>query len=258
MLILINDKWIEKDEAKVDLFSDALMFGFGVFETLRTYEGKKLFLLDEHIDRLTNSLQQIRLELNYSRNEIKKMVQKVVGESENDLQRIKIITIPEKLIVVSSKLEINQKVYQGASVMSIQGKRSLPHIKSTSYLDCYLGYQRAIEAGFNEAIFIDKHNYVLEGTRSNMFWFDDEMLCTRENDILPGIIRSFIIENSSFKFKYQNIKIDELKNKDEIFITNSVLGVVPVIKIDDKTVKNGKSGQRTNKLMNIFNNAIKK
>ena len=255
MLILINDKWIEKKEAKVDLFSDALMFGFGIFETLRTYEGKKIFSLDAHIDRLVFSAKQIK---SYSKNEIRNMVLKIVEKSNEDLQRIKILAIPEKLIVVSSKLEIDEKIYQGISVISLPGKRSLPHIKSTSYLDCYLGYQRAIESGFNEAIFIDKHNYVLEGTRSNIFWFNGDILLTREKDVLPGIIRNFIIQQTSFKVQFQNINIDDLKNKDEIFITNSVLGVVPVIKIDNQTVRNGIPGQRTNNLINIFNNAIKK
>ena len=104
MLILINDHWVSRENAKVNLLSDAFMYGFGVFETLRTFGNRKVFRLKEHVDRLFTSAMAIGLAVKYSAPEIISMVNKVVMAADYSIQQVKIVATPEDLIIISSKL----------------------------------------------------------------------------------------------------------------------------------------------------------
>ena len=222
--------------------------GYGIFETVRTYENKGLPTIDRHLNRLFRSAKKIDLKLKYSKKQIQEMTKRVVKKSPHKLQRIKITCITDHTIIVSTPLEINEKDYEGVSVLSIEQTRSLPDIKSISYLPSFLSHERAIKKGFYEAILIDKSGEVYEGAYSNIFWFEGNTLCTRKDKVLPGITREIILEKSPFKVKFKNIKIDKLKEKSEVFLTSSVKGIVPITKIDNKKIGDGKPGTNTKKL----------
>ena len=83
---------------------------------------------------------------------------------------------------------------------------------------------------------IDKNKEVYEGAYSNMFWFEGNSLCTRKEDVLPGITRKVVLELSPYKIKYKKIKLKDLLKKKEIFITQSVKGIVPIVKIDSDLI----------------------
>ena len=256
MHILINNKFVQEIDANISIFSDAVMYGYGIFETLRTYTGKKILKLDAHIFRLINSANKIELKLNYNFEEIQSMVQQLVEKSEYDLLRIKILAFPDYLIILSNELTINKDVYNGVSLKTYIQKRSLPEIKSTSYLDCLLNYNQAVKQGFYDALFIDEQQYVYECTRSNIFWIKNGKLFTKENEVLPGITRDIIIEISHLPLEYKNGLLSELRSADEVFITNSVIGVAPVIKINDSYISLGQPGIETTKLMCEFEKNI--
>ncbi len=229
MRILINDQWMSNEEANINIFSEAVMFGFGLFETLRTYDKKNIPFLNQHISRLLKSAAEIDLPVKYSKNQIKEMVQKMANKSEFNLQRIKIMLIPEKLVINSDEFIIDQNIYNGVKIKTIQQTRSLPHLKSISYLECYYSYKKVTRQGYFDALLIDEKKNIYEGSRSNIFWFEGEILCTRNDKILPGIMRKFIIDNSSFQISYKHIDLKDLLKKDEIFLTNSIVGIVPII-----------------------------
>jgi branched-chain amino acid aminotransferase len=258
MQILINNNFVEKDEAKISIFSDAIMYGYGVFETLRTYSGKRILKLDAHINRLINSANQIKLKLNYKFEEIQSMVQEVVEKSGNELQRIKLLALHDYLIITSNELTIDNNIYNGVSLKTCSQKRSMPEIKSTSYLDCLLNYNNAVQQGFYDALFIDDQNYVYECSRSNIFWIKNGKLFTRLYEVLPGITRDTVIEIFHLPFENKNGELSDLLGSDEVFITNSVIGVVPAVKIDDSYISLGQPGIETSKLMSEFENLYQK
>ena len=110
--------------------------------------------------------------------------------------------------------------------------------KALNYLDNILEYERIIKLGYNEAIFLNEKNFVAEGCTTNIFAVYKNQIITPtiEDGILPGIVRGKIIEN--FNVIEKNITKEELLNSDEIFLTNSLIGVVKVSELEDKHFKN--------------------
>jgi len=247
-LILINNKFKTKQQAKLPITSDILR-GYGLFETLRTYEHDKFFKAEDHLSRLFNSAKKIGLPIKYSKSEILKMLKKIAKKSPYKNQRIKIVAIPNKIIITSTQLKTNQKIYNGVKCMSVKITRSLPEIKSISYLPSLLAHKKAEKRGYFDAILIDDQGEVYEGAYSNIFWFENDTLCTRKDKILPGIMRKTILEISPFKIKLKTINIKKLYTVKEVFLTTSTKGIVPIIQIDDKKINKGIIGKNTKKLM---------
>lgn len=248
----------EKD-AKMSIFSEAFMFGYGVFETLRTYDGK-VFKLKEHVDRLANSARIIGFRLPYSKVETSKMVKKVAAKAyavSGIDQRLKIVAIKGYLIISSIKLKIDSNVYRGVVCRSVKVSRPVPEAKTLAYLDSYLSHATAASMGAYEAILCGEKGEVYEGAYSNIFWFDGNVLCTRKGGVLPGITRGILVDFSPYNVKYKSISLNELKQKNEVFLTKTTTGIVPIIKIDGKKIGSGKVGEKTKKLMNLYNEYTK-
>lgn len=256
MRILINDQFVEKEHATVSLFSDGLMFGVGVFETMRTYKNNTLFQLDAHIERLLLSAEKIGLAVQYDKAAIKKMVLKTVDTPLDTPKRVKVMAIPDQLIVISVPFTPDDSIYAGVNLKSIVQRRSLPEVKSICYLDALLSYQQAHKAGFYDAVLIDENQWVYEGSRTNIFWFEGDQLKTRERDVLPGITRDVVQELAEDRFSFEMIELENLKKASEIFVTNSVIGIVPVIQIDNTTIGKGEVGEKTKNLMERYQKRI--
>jgi branched-chain amino acid aminotransferase len=257
MLILINNKFVSKKNAKISILSESFMYGYGVFETLRTYGNKKIFKEKEHLNRLFNSAKKIDLKIKHSKSQISEMLTKIVKKHTNKAQRIKIIAIKEGTILISTSIKIDKKIYKGVNCQTVQIHRALPEVKSLSYLASYYSEKIAEKTKCYEAIFTDKKGYIYEGARSNIFWFEKDILCTRKDNVLQGITAQEIIKISPFKTKFKKIKLNSLLQKKEIFLTQSIKGVVPVTKIDNKKIGTGKPGEKTKKIMELFNNQTK-
>ncbi len=258
MKILFNNEFINKNEAKVSMLSESFMYGFGSFETIRTYK-KVPFKIDEHIGRLEKSSKRIGLKLNHDSKEIKIMINKVVQKSNKDNQRIKVIHIKEGILITSIELEENQEVIdRGVSCKSVNCIRSYPEVKSISYLNSYLSHNEAVKADSYDAILIDKTGEVYEGAYSNIFWFEEDKLCTRKNDVLEGITRNIIIEISPFPIEYKTINIKELKKQNEVFLTQTTKGIVPITEIDKTAINNKKVGEKTKTLIEKYGEHIGK
>ncbi len=256
MITLINNHVTNEPDVRVDLFSEAIMFGFGLFETFRTYSKRGFFRLDDHIDRLMESAARIRLDIHYSAGQIKNMVEKVASQSQHEVQRFKILAIPGQLIITSSALVLDLSIYEGVSMKSVTQQRSLPEIKSTSYLDCLLSYKIAQEAGFYDALLVNNQGIATEGSRCNVFWVENGSVFTKENDVLPGITRNVIVEDLSLNVKFKSIHLKDLLKADEVNLSNSVIGVVPVTKVDQSPINDGQTGPFTKSMMREYDNLV--
>lgn len=247
-LILINNKFVKPSHAKISVLSEAFMYGYGVFETLRTFD-KKIIKANEHINRLLNSAKKIELKIKYKKSEILKMLLKITEKSPFKNQRIKITAIKEGIIITSKKLTINKSIYKGVSVKTVLLKRSMPEIKSISYLESYFAHQQAVKQGYFEAILTDEKDEIYEGSYSNIFWFRGDTLCTRKDHVLAGITAQTVIKNSPFKVKFKKITLKNLLKSHEIFLTQTTTGIVPITKINNQKIGTGKPGIRTEKLL---------
>lgn len=253
MLISINNKIVKDQEAKIPI-SSSLLRGFGVFETMRTYENKKFFKPENHLQRLFDSAKKINLKVKYSKPQILRTIDKISKRSPHKIQRIKIIALENQLIITSEK-EVIPKLNKGVKCMSVNCVRSLPEVKSVSYLPSYFSHEKAVAKGFYEAILVDDEEYIYEGAYTNIFWFEGDNLCTRKDKILPGIIRDTVVKISPYPVKFKTIKLKELITKEEVFLTNSIKGIVAVTQINKEKIK---TDQKTKILADLLDTYIKK
>ncbi len=223
-------------------------FNSGVFETLRAYDSI-VFRLSDHILRMNNSL----IKLGFQKADEQEITQAIVRLIElNNLQSARVrITVTKNVsdekegdqILLIEASEFERTVPDYASVMVCEEKLihgdELRRHKTTDNLKNNSVYEKAKMLGYDEAIFIDSENHILEGTRSNIFLVKDNVVYTPKLDcgILPGITRQIVLEICA-ELKIQCVEkildASELENCDELFLTNSLNEIIPVKKIGDR------------------------
>lgn len=251
MLILFNGKFIPEEKPIITATSEAFQFGLGAFETLRTYN-KILFKPVEHVDRLFQSAERVGLQTSITKKSVLSDLQKIVQKSPYPEQRIKIILVREGTIITSQKLTLPKDFKRGVSLQSTVQRRAFPESKTLAYLDSYVVRMEAVHNGFYDGLLLDDQKNVYEGSYSNIFWFEEDTLCTRMDRVLPGITAQTVLELSPFKKLFRSIKYEDLLQKKEIFLTQTSSGILPVTRIDKHLISGGKVGERTKKIMQAF------
>tara|TARA_B100001142_G_scaffold294720_1_gene315121 strand:- start:241 stop:1026 length:786 start_codon:yes stop_codon:yes gene_type:complete len=249
---LVNGVWKSFDEDELQPGTDSFTTNTGLYETFRTKNFKPI-LLQPHLDRLFQSSEKINLKIIYSRKEIEKMITMVIHNFHEKDQRARIIVSKNKVIVYTTALDLDKQIYDGVDTLTISYERNTPDIKTTDYKGCLDAYKKANKSSCFEAILLDRNNCILEGSRSNVFWVISNSLFTRENSVLPGITRKTIIENSPTPILYEKLNIFDINRVDELFLTNSGSGIIPVRKVDSVIINNGLPGPITFKLLELFN-----
>ena len=259
--ILINNKFYKEKDAKISVIDHAVLLGDGVFEALRVMDGE-LLDFNEHFFRLQQSAKQIFLNLPVDKKSLKSQTEKLI--KKNKLQNAKIrITITrgigdslsvncknQSVIIFGTELKkINYT--KGIKIVTFNIERSLPSVKSLNFLPSVIAKKYAAQKKAFEAILIDNDGYAREGAVSNLFIVKNNVILTPKENILKGIARDKVIKLArinKLKIKETKITKKELLQADEIFITNSIIGVVPVILIDNSKKK---VGNITKKLMKL-------
>ena len=249
---LINNKWESINDNNLLLGTDTFSFGTGLYETFRTLEWKPIFL-EQHLDRLFKSAKITNIKIHYSRSQILEMIQEVILNFEDPNQRVRILAVPENFIVYTSQLNLDPKIYEGVSALTVSANRETPDVKTTNYKVCLKAWEKANDSGCFESILLDADGVVLEGSRSNVFWIKDGKIITRENNVLPGITRQIIILRSPFPISFGLLYQSNFSDIDELFITNSGSGVIPIIKVDSAEIGTGGIGSITKELLRLYN-----
>ena len=248
---LINNQWESVPEKDLQPGSDSFAFGTGLYETFRTLNHKPVFL-EPHLDRLFKSAQAIDLTIASSQNKIVKMIARVVQQFDDPNQRVRILAVAEKIIIYTSSLNLDPSIYKGVSTITVPALRKTPEIKTTDYTTCLEAYKIAENNDCFETILLDNNNQVLEGSRSNIFWIQGEKLFTRDGDVLPGVTRQTVISRSPFSIFYEQLNQLDFDQVNEIFLTNSGSGIIPVVKINSIQIGTGKPGPITVELLKVY------
>ena len=249
---LINNQWESIPKENLQLGTDTFSFSSGLYETFRTLDFKPVFL-QPHLDRLFSSANRIGLNIEFTQSDISDMLSKVIHDFHDPNQRVRILAVPNKLIVYTSYLNLDPSIYNGVCVITIEASRAQPEIKTTDYHACLTAWKAAVNAECFEAILMDGSGILYEGSRSNLFWVKDAKLFTRKEDVLPGTTRQIIINHSSVSIQYNTLNSMDLSNIDEVFLTNSGSGIIPVTSINNKNVGNGSVGIITCQLLSKYN-----
>jgi branched-chain amino acid aminotransferase len=263
----IDGNFVSSEEASIPLSDLAVLRGYAVFDFLRTYNGKP-FHLEDHVDRLYNSGGMVGLKVPLSKKMVIDIVHEVMRRNNcNDANIRLIITggdssdnvtpdgVPRLIVMLSPVKKYPLQWYtDGVKIITSSIARALAGVKSTNYIIGIIAQKKARNEGAVEAIYVDKKGNVQEGTTSNIFMFKGKKLITPVANVLPGITRQVIIDltKDRFDIKIQGIKEREILKADEVFICSSNKEIVPVVKIDDKTISKGKVGDRTRIVMELF------
>ena len=189
---LVNGIWKSFDEKDLQPGTNSFKMNSGLYETFRTKNFKPV-LLKQHLDRLFQSAEKINLKIMYSKTEIEKMIKMVINNFHEKNQRARVIVSKDILVVYTTALDLNIQIYDGVDTLTVSYERNTPDIKTTDYKGCLNAYKKANKKSCFEAILLDRNNYILEGSRSNVFWVTSNSLFTREDNVLPGITRKTII-----------------------------------------------------------------
>jgi len=283
LLVNINGKFYPKSEAKVSVYDHGLLYGDGVFEGIRAYEGV-VFKLKEHIDRLYTSAHTIMLQIPLSKEKMTRAVldtlkknklkdsyiRLVVTRGVGDLgldprkcSRPTIIVITNPTIALHSK----EKKEKGITAMLTWVKRdpvdaTTHEIKSLNYLNSILAKIESNIAGVDEAICLDKTGFVCEGVAENVFIVKDGKVITppTSTGALRGITRNAVmklVEKLGYTMIERNITPNDLFTADEVFLTGTAAEIAPVRDVNKRVIGDGKPGPITRRLLLEFDKLVR-
>ncbi len=268
----LNGKYIAFDQACLPLNDLGIVRGYGVFDFLRTYNGMP-FKLREHVQRLQNSANLIGLSLPWSTEEIAAIAKNTLERNNLPEANIRIVATggsspdfitpsgqPSLMVIVTPVSQYPKEYYeQGIKVITVQTERFLPKSKSLSYISAISALQQAKLNQAVEALYVNQQGQVLEGTTTNFFVFQGSQLITPQENILKGITRDVVLElaKNQFEIVEQPVDYSDLSDCNEAFITSSTKEIMPVVQIDELHLSQGKPGEKTQLLMDLFHNYTK-
>jgi branched-chain amino acid aminotransferase len=260
----IDGSFVSSDRAVIPVDDLAVLRGFGVFDLVRTYGGKPFFL-KEHIERLRHSANEIGLHFPWSIKTLLDIVMETLRRNSHKESSIRMVVTggsspdfmtPQnkpRLLVLISPVPLLPKAWytEGVKIITRMTERFKPGVKSINYIPATVALEEARQRGAVEALYLDRQDFVLEGTASNVFAFSGERLITPGRDILSGITRQVVLNvaKEHFTVQIRDISRQELLSADEVFLTGTSKGVVPVIQVDETTIGNGKPGPLTRQLI---------
>ncbi len=270
-IVFLNGKFIPAHEARVSVLTPGFLNGLGLFETMRAYQGKIVYL-DAHLKRMTLSSRLLRLRSLYSLKELRNLIRQAVklggfDDAHVRLTITKSFSGTDTLLIVKKYVPFPASNYlQGFSLCLHESTRnlcSLPaQVKTTSRIFFELAYQQAKEKGFDEALILDNQGYISEASRSNIFLIRGNEIITPGLDCgcLDGITRRVIFDLAR-KYKIAmytgKLVIQDLLNADEAFLTNSLIGVMPLACLERKKIGDARCGKLTKFLQEKYNCLLK-
>ncbi len=273
-IVYLNGRLIARDKAFISAMDYGFLYGFGLFETMRAYSGQ-VFRLEHHLSRLAHSALVLGLPIGTL--DLKGAVADTIRANKLSEARIRItVSIgegatppdpgtckkPTVLILADHYKPYLEKVYQKgfrAIISSIRRNSQSPlsRLKSANYLESILARQEARAAGVDEALLLNEKGLLAEASMSNIFLVTRGILRTpgQESGILPGITRQTILELAhelGIKTLEHDIKLEELFQAEEAFLTNSLIEIMPLTEIDGKPIGLGRPGTLTRRLMAAY------
>lgn len=241
-----NSEIIPVEQAVVPLGNVEYSYGFGVYETIRVSKGRILFA-NEHCDRLLESARIIKLEHPFTAEQVITDIQKLVDKNDVDSCNIKVLLIgatepseAKLYILCLNPLYPDRKLYKnGAKCITQHYERPFPHAKTLNMLQSYLAYREAKKVDAYDALAINQHGAITEGTRTNFFAIkDSQIFSPPETDILLGVTRDHVLrvaKQNGFEFIEKEITPNDLGAYDGFFLTSTSTKIMPVKQIDDQT-----------------------
>jgi branched-chain amino acid aminotransferase len=277
--VFLNNEIIDIDKAGISATDSGFLYGAGLFETMRSYNGV-VFALDDHLDRLFFSAKILSIEINHDRKFITDAIYQVIEANKLTDARLRLTLTggpmslsgdkkKSTLLITATKIQPYPKEYYEKGVLVVlcpyrqnQNEPTCGH-KTTSYFPRMISLKMAHQKRAAEALWFTSDNRLAEGCISNIFLVKDTTIYTPPlyTPVLPGVARKNVctlaIENS-IKLVEEDLTIDDVLGADEIFLTNVIMQVMPVVQVEKHAVGKGKVGVVTKTLQNIFTEYVEK
>jgi len=281
LMVYVDGKFYPQSEAKISVFDHGLLYGDGVFEGIRAYNGR-IFKLDRHMDRLFNSAKAIDLKIPHTKEEMANIIVEACRKNEIRDGYIRPVVTrgpgdlgldPRKckrgasvVVIAQPQINLYGKVYEkGMKVVTSSYRRvppqSLsPSIKSLNYLNNIMARVEANQYGADEALMLDIHGYVSEATADNFFIVRNHTVTTPWSSTnLPGVTRETILELApqvGLKSEERLFTLYDVWAADEAFITGTAAEIGPVVEVDGRQIGDGKPGLQTKALMKAYRDLV--
>jgi branched-chain amino acid aminotransferase group I len=284
-IIYLNGQLVSHFEAKLSPFDHGFLYGYGLFETMRAYNGR-IFRLDSHLTRLRCSAESIGLThtiltteegkqslkaacmATLEANELKDArIRLTVSAGEGDMTPdISTCSSPTVLITARSLAPLPPEKYgtgfkAAISFLRRNSQSPLSRLKSTCYMENVLARMTARAAGYDEAILLNEQGYLAEGSTTNVFLVSHGELITPgfESGVLPGITRDAVLEiarTSNLKATERWVELNELIKAQEAFVTNSILELMPLVSVEGRLIGPGRPGKLTGDLLFAYRKLV--
>ncbi|MCQ6961709.1 branched-chain-amino-acid transaminase [Methanolobus chelungpuianus] len=276
LLIYYNGEYVPKSKATTSVYDHGFLYGDGVFEGIRAYNGR-VFKLREHVDRLYDSATAIALKIPMTKEEMEEAIletlrrnnlrdayiRPIVSRGNGDLGLDPRKCAKPNIFIISQEWgAMYGDLYEtGLTGVTVAVRRNAadalsPNIKSLNYLNNILAKIEANEKGGDEAIFFDSNGYLSEGSGDNIFIIKNGKVYTPPTvNNLRGITRATaieLLEEMGIKVHVENLGMFDLYTADEIFVTGTAAEAAPLVKVDGRAIGTGKPGPVTKKMVEAF------
>lgn len=277
LIVYVNGEFVPEEEAKISVFDHGVLYGDGVFEGIRSYNGR-VFKLREHLERLYESAKSILLEIPLDLEELLEVtletlrrnnlrdgyIRHMVTRGRGDLGLNPALCKHACLIIIASKISLfPRELYEkGLDVVTVATRRNIPDaldpkVKSLNYLNNILVKIEANRAGVLEAIMMNREGYITEGSGDNIFIVRRGNLITPPAylGILEGITRRTVLElaeKRGYAIREEPFTRHDLYTATECFLTGTAAELIPVIKVDERIIGTGVPGPITRQLMQDY------
>jgi branched-chain amino acid aminotransferase len=285
-LIWMNGEFVAWEDAKVHVLTHGLHYGTGVFEGVRCYDteiGPAVFRHIDHIDRLYKSAELYYMPIPYEREALRQATLELIGRCGLRSCYIRPIVFrgygTMGLFPLEAPVDVTIAVWEWGSYLGDEGKRNgirakvsswrrispdslIPHAKASGqYLNSVLAKIESHKAGYEEAILLDDHGHVCEGSGENVFVVRDGKIFTppQTASILDGVNRRSIIQiarDLGFELVERDVARAELYLADEVFVSGTAAELTPIREIDDHTIGDGRPGEVTRAVQSAFEDAL--
>ncbi|MGD1119345.1 MAG: aminotransferase class IV [Dehalococcoidales bacterium] len=287
-IVYLNGKLVPRPEAKISVSDHGFLYGYGLFQTLRAYNGR-LFLLDKHLERLYQAAEVIGLRKKLSGIDLEKACLDTLKANKLQEARVRLTVTngesaalpwtdpaagPPNVVVTAVPYTpfTTEKYAQGFNVgiasVRRMGQSVVSSMKSINYLLNVMARMESTAQGLDETVLLNGEGYVAEGGGSNIFFVREGRLVTPKVDsgIIPGVTREVVMdlaEQLDIKVTEGTVGIGVFRKCEEAFMTNALIEVMPVVAVRDETgqeivIGGGKPGKITQKLMAAYRERVEK
>ncbi len=277
MKVFIDGKIYSKEDAKISVLDHGLLYGDGVFEGIRIYNGR-IFKLNEHTNRLYDSAHSIMLSIPMEKEDMNRAIIETVKANGLSDGYIRVVVTrgvgdlgldPRKcpkpsVIIIADKIKLYpQSLYEnGLSIITVPTRRNIPEainpqIKSLNYLNNILAKVEAVHRGYEEALMLNHTGYVAECTGDNIFMVKDNKIMTppAAAGVLEGITAKVVMEiaeGMGISIERRWLTRHDVFCSQEAFLTGTAAEIIPVVKIDDRDIGSGMPGPVTKRIIEAF------